>query len=109
MWGGADDAAVAVAGEVFPAPVLAEGRLGRYAAGRGPVEGPNLVAVGAGEVPGVERVGERGGMHRRLTRIEQSRPVELAQYRHDAAGAADILHMDARPGRGDLGVPVHTA
>src|SRR3546814_10390855 len=72
------------------------------AAGGGAEEVADLLAIGAADVPAVERVAQRRRMDGRQGRVDQPGAFQLAQDRHDAARAMDVLHMHVILGRGDL-------
>src|SRR3546814_2712205 len=66
------------------------------------LEVADLLAIGAADVPAVERVAQRRRMDGRQGRVDQPGAFQLAQDRHDAARAMDVLHMHVILGRGDL-------
>ena len=109
MFGRADHALLAVAVQFLPARRLAEGDLRRHAAGRGAIEIAHFFAVGAANVPAGERIAHRAAVHRRQAGVDQPRALQLAQDRHDPAGAVDILHMDVVLGGRDLAEARHAA
>ena len=88
--------------KLVPAAFLAEGDLRRHAAGGGAEELADILGRGAGDVPMVERLAERGGVHRRQVAIDQAGMVELAEDGHDATGAMDVLHVHVGLGRRHL-------
>jgi hypothetical protein len=71
--------------ERVPAPVLAEGDLGRHASRRGPEEVAHLPARGLHDVPVLDRFADAPGMDGRHVAIDQPRAVELAERGLDTA------------------------
>ena len=55
-----------------------------------------LLALGAPDVPAVQRVVQRRAVHRRQVAVEQTGAVEFAENGHDAAGAMNVLEMHVR-------------
>ena len=104
-----DHPVLAVGIKLVPAPVLAEGGLGRNAAGGGLEEGLHRRIVGALDIPLVERIAQRAAVHGRQAGVEQAGAIEFAQDGHDPAGAVDVFHVDVALGRGDLGQARHLA
>ena len=109
VFGRADDALFAVKVQFGVALILAK-RGGRAdVARRGLEEIMHLVFFGAADVPTIQRVFHRGGVHGKAIAVDQARVVELAQDRHDATGAVDVFHVHVLLGRRDLGQAGHPA
>ncbi len=88
---------------------LAERGLRRHAAGRGLVEFLHLGIVGQADVPVGQRIAHGRAVHGRQRGVQQAGAVELAEDRHDPAGAVDVLHVHVVLGRGDLAQARHVA
>ena len=101
---GAEGVAVeaAIGVEFGEAPVLAEGGLGRHAAGRRALEGAHRFALRLRDVPARQRIRHGRAMDCWQRGIDQPGAIELAEDRHDAAVAVDVFHMHVRDGRRDL-------
>ena len=88
--------AAAVGIDLVETALLAERHLRRHVARRRLVEGADIVALGAPDVPAVQRILERLAVHRRKLAIDQIGPVEFAENGHHAAGAVNVLQMHVR-------------
>src|SRR3954447_24288609 len=104
-----DHALLAVGIELVVATLLAEGDLGRDAAGRGPEEGADGFALRALDVPALQRVVYGRRVHGRDRGVDQAGAVELAQNAHDAAGTMHVLDMHVGNRRRDLAQHGHAA
>src|SRR2546421_83159 len=62
----------------------------------------------AADVPGLEPLGQRVGMHRVHVLVEQAGALQLTEDRGDAAGAVHVLH-EVRTVRRDLAEARHPA
>ena len=73
--------------------VLAERDLRGHAAGAGHVERLDGFVTGAGDVPLIERVFQRGGVHGGHVGVQHAGALELAEDRHDAARAVHVFDV----------------
>ncbi len=96
---------------VVPAAVLAEGDLGRHAAGRGAEELAHRLARRCARCPSARAPrASVARMHGRQRRVS-IRPARSSspRMRHDAAGAMHVLHVHVGTGRRDLAQHRHAA
>ena len=109
MLGGTDYTVFTVQIQIVPSCLLAEGNLGRHAAGRRLKELVHGAIVRLADVPALDGLAEGGGMDRRQIAVEQPCPIEFAQNGHDATRAVHVFHVHVALGRRDLAQHGHLA